>query len=261
MSATPIAELFTSTLSGDYDDDAPWEAVHELRKLGTREVFDVAAVWCKSDDPLKRARGLDVLAQLGKTTVHPVNSFPDEAYAVVSETVQRERELRPLSSGIYALGHLDNLDAVPLIIGFRDHASADIRYAVAFALGSFPNDDLSVKNLLTLVDDSDEAVRDWATFGIGVLGHQDSAAIREALYNRLSDENEDVREEAMVGLGKRKDQRIIPLLRQAVSGDEIKVRIAEAASLLLGMENDPLNWGAEEYRNALNERFQQVISE
>jgi len=260
MASASINELFGATLLGTYDDDAPWEAVHTLRKLGTREVFDVAASWCKSGDPLKRARGLDVLAQLGKTTDHPVNNFPDETYAIVSEIVQREEELRPLSSAIYALGHLDNRDAVPLIVRLRDHSSAEIRYAVAFALGSFPNDDLAVQTLLPLTNDTDEDVRDWATFGIGVLGDQDSPSIRDALYRCLSDANEDVREEAMVALGKRRDQRMLPLLRQAVSGDEIKVRVAEAASLLLGMEKDPPNWGAEEYRNALDERFPERVS-
>ena len=109
--------------------------------------------------------------------------------------------------------------------------------------------------LMSLTTDNDEDVRDWATFGLGVLGDQDSPAIREALYNRLSDANEDVREEAMVGLGKRHDARVLPVLMAAVSGNEIKERVAEAASLLLGMETDPPDWGAEQYRRALKEHF------
>lgn len=75
MTSPSIDELFASTLEGDYDDDAPWEAIRALRKLGTRDVFEIAAAWCKSDDPLKRARGIDVLSQLGKTADHPVNCF------------------------------------------------------------------------------------------------------------------------------------------------------------------------------------------
>ncbi len=59
----------------------------------------------------------------------------------------------------------------------------------------------------------------------------------------------------MVGLGKRKDQRVLSPLFSALDGREIKVRVAEAASLLLGMERDPEDWGAEEYRIALKERF------
>ena len=50
------------------------------------------------------------------------------------------------------------------------------------------------------------------TFGLGVLGNTDSDEIREALVRRLTDSDEDVREEAMVGLGKRKDQRVLSTL-------------------------------------------------
>lgn len=257
MTSKNIDDLFARTLAGSYDDDVPWEAVSALRKLGTQEVFEVAATWCASDNPLMRARGIDVLAQLGKTFEHPVNSFPERSYAVVSELLNREQDPRALESAIFALGHLDNAAAVPLVAPFYSHPRAEIRYAVAFALGSFPNDDLSVKTLLLLMEDSGDNVRDWATFGLGVLGDQDSPAIRDALCRRLIDTDEDAREEAMVGLAKRRDPRVLPSLFAAVNAPDptIKVRVAEAASLMLGMERDPEDWGKEEYRAALTEHF------
>ena len=52
---------------------------------------------------------------------------------------------------------------------------------MAFALGCFPNDPLSAETLLRLTQDTDEDVRDWATFGLGVLGNTDSDEIREVL--------------------------------------------------------------------------------
>jgi HEAT repeat protein len=255
MTSTGIGDLFACTLKGDYDDDAPWEAVHALRKLGTREVFEIAATWCKSDDSLMRARGVDVLAQLGKTINHPLNKFPEDAYAIISELVQGEKNLRALRSGIIALGHLDNVAAVPIIVSFQRHSNTNIRFSVAFSLGSFPNDDLSVETLLAMMEDSDEDVRDWATFGLGVQGDRDSTAIRDALFRSLSDANEDVREEAMIGLGKRKDQRVLSSLFAAIESPQIKARVAEAASLMLDMEDVPQELGAEEYRAALKQRF------
>src|SRR5882724_9716798 len=98
MIAEDIDELFAKTLIGDYEDDAPWQAVGALRRIGSREVFSRAAEWCKLKDPLARARGIDVLAQLGKTADHPSNSFPEEYYSIVSSLLQQERELRPLVS-------------------------------------------------------------------------------------------------------------------------------------------------------------------
>lgn len=44
------------------------------------------------------------------------------------------------------------------------------------------------------MDDTDDDVRDWAAFGLGVLGDQDSVEIREALYRKLNDQSVDVRE-------------------------------------------------------------------
>lgn len=70
MTDGDIDELFAQTLQGDYDDDKPWDAVQSLRRIGTRQVFDKAVEWIKSAEPLERARGLDVIAQLGKTAEH-----------------------------------------------------------------------------------------------------------------------------------------------------------------------------------------------
>lgn len=255
MDVQGIDALFAKTLSGDYEDEAPWEAVSALRRLGTRDVFDRAVEWCESKDPLRRARGIDVLAQLGKTVEHRNNSFPDESYSIVSQLIQRESDLKPLCSAIAALGHLDNPLAIPLIVGFGTYSNGDVRFAVACALGSFPNDARSVTALLELTEDSEENVRDWATFGLGVLGDADSIEIRNALFLRLSDSNEDVREEAMVGLSKRKDQRVLPSLMQALQEPLVTDRVIEAAYLMIGMESDREDWGTSEYMAALRERF------
>src|SRR6516225_7027485 len=96
MTLAQIDELFAQTLTGEYDDDARWEAVKTLRNLGTRQVFERAAEWCTSSDPLKRARGADVLAQIGRTFQHQHNNFLEESYAVVLQLAQHERESVPL---------------------------------------------------------------------------------------------------------------------------------------------------------------------
>jgi HEAT repeats len=255
MSEAIIQGRFAETLRGDYEDEAPWDAVRELRRLGTREVFDVAAEWCTSDEPLKRARGVDVLAQLGKTAAHQTNTFPEESYSIVSNLLKHESNVRPLNSAISALGHLDNPAAVPLIAPFYSHENAEIRFSVAFALGCFPNDPLSVTTLLTLVKDSDEDVRDWATFGLGVLGDQDSSEIRDALVRALGDSNEDVREEALVALAKRNDIAALRPLLVALQEPRVTSRITEAAYTLLGMTDEEKDWSPQQYASALKERF------
>ena len=255
MPIPAIDELFAQTLSNDYEDEAAWQAVHTLQRIGTWDVFEKAAEWCQSNNALKRARGADVLAQLGKTAEHPKNSFSEEAYAIVADLVKRETEARPLASAIAALGHLDNPAAIPLIESVHSHASAEVRFDVAFALGCFPNDILSVSILLKLMQDSDDDVRDWATFGLGVLGDSDSDEIRDALVLRLSDVSEDVREEAMVGLAKRQDRRVLASLFIALRESPIGSRVIEAAYLLLGMDSEREDWNALDYFSALQKMF------
>ncbi|MFI5387641.1 MAG: HEAT repeat domain-containing protein [Fimbriimonadales bacterium] len=250
-----IDDLFARTLEGDYDDDAPWEAVWSLHRMGTREVFEYASSWIKSSRPLKRARGFDIVAQLGRTVDHPSNSFPQQAYDLVSTALQEEREFLPRRSAISALGHLDDPRAVPLIALFSSDPSAEIRFAVACALGVFPNDPLSIETLTAMTEDEDGDVRDWATFGVGVLGDWDSAELRDALFRRMDDSDADAREEAVVGLAKRRDGRVLPTLIELLTKPEVGSRPVEAACLLLGMADEPEDWSAQAYADALRQRF------
>lgn len=226
MNPEDINELFLRTLSGNYEDDAPWDAVAALRRMGTREVFDQAAAWCQSDVPLKRARGADVLAQLRKAPDCKVNVFSEESYALLTELVQEESHPRPLASAIAALGHLDNPSAVPIIANFHAHPNAEVRYDVAFALGCFPDEPRSVQALVRLMRDADE----------------------------------DVSEEALVGLAKRKDRRIVPMLLAELEKQEVGVRVIEAAYLMLDMQREHEGWNAPDYAGALRDRFPHEIT-
>jgi HEAT repeat protein len=257
MTSQEIDDLFARALYGEYEDDSPWEAVSTLRRIGSREVFDRAVEWSKSEDSLVRARGIDVLAQLGRTAEHPTNNFPDESYLLVSRLLQKESELQPLSSAISALGHINNPLAIPLITRHSRHPSAEIRFSVACALGSFAllNDPRAVETLLALMEDTDDDVRDWATFGLGVLSDSDSAEIRDALFRRTSDSNEDVQEEAMVGLGKRRDPRVLLPLITALEQPSMTDRVIEAAYLILEMKEDRKDWKGRDYVKALRQRF------
>lgn len=248
--------MFAGTLNGDYDSDAPWEAVSALRKLGNREVLERAAAWCSSQEPLKRARGADVLAQIGKTVEHPSNSFPEESFAIVSSMLTRETELRPLISAIHALGHIEVGRAVNLLVQYQLHPDENVRFAVATALGHFADDPLAIPALIQLTTDVDADVRDWATFGLGVLGQGDSPEIRDALAARLNDSCNDAREEAMIGMAKRRDMRILSPLLTSLEGASVPDRAIEAAGEMLGLgDGDDEEWKASDYANALRKRF------
>jgi HEAT repeat protein len=242
MSSVAIDEAFAKTLLGEYDDDAPWEAVRELRRIGASEVFDRAVEWCRSSDPLKRARGADVLAQLGRTAEHPAHLCPQESFLVIASLIKTEKELRPLSSEMYALGHIGDPRAVRILSRFQNHPDAEIRFALAFALGSFANHPAAADMLLQLTRDEDQDVRDWATFGIGTLGEKDSPEIREALLGRLDDPFEDVRQEAIAGLVRLRDERVLAALLLALRQEDVPDIMIDAALDMLGLSESAAEW-------------------
>jgi HEAT repeat protein len=258
VKTSEVDALLAQTLVVDYEGEHAWAAVSALRQDGSREIFERAAVWCLSDDPLKRARAADILCQLRRaplTDASPWNPewmFRDESYALVTRILESEQDPIVLVSAISALGHLYNAAAIPLILRYQDHQNKDVRFAVSVALGSFPNDPQSVDGLLKLTSDPDAEVSDWAVFGLGVQGIVDSPEIRDALFRCLSDANVDVREEAAAGLGKRQDQRVIPILRRMLDEPILKVRVTEAAAAFLGLDNEPPEWGAADYKAALS---------
>lgn len=255
MIVEQLDDIFAQTLVGDYDDDSPWEAVKTLRKIGSRAVFERAAEWCRSEDPLRRARGADVLAQIGRTFEHRQNNFPDESYLILSALVERERDFLPLLSAIHALGHVGNPLAVPLVIANCEHENTDVRFAVACALGNFADDPRALPALMALMNDVDDDVRDWATFGLGVLGGQDSREIRESLLKRMNDPNCDVREEALAALANRKEPRAVPALIAELNQPEISDRLREAAEAFLGENEQRVGWGPNDFAEALRKQF------
>jgi HEAT repeat protein len=83
----------------------------------------------------------------------------------------------------------------------------------------------------------------------------DSVECREALYRRLSDSDPDASEEAVVGLAKQKDPRVLPKLIDLLTQPAISSRAVEAAFLLLGMSDDHEECSGQDYVNALRRRF------
>jgi HEAT repeat protein len=250
-----IEELFAETLKGEYDDEAPWHAVHELRSIGSREVFETASDWCRSDEPLKRARGADVLAQLGCTADHPENNFLEESFSAVVAIAENEKHIQPLASAIQALGHIGDPRAIPLLVRYRAHPESEIRFAVACACGSFANEPPIVATLLGLMRDSDEDVRDWATFGLGTLSKVDTHEIRDAFAGLLNDSSSDVVDEALAALAQRRDQRALPLILERLRQPDVDELTLESAGAMLGMHASKQQMAPEDYISALQLRF------
>ena len=256
MSEAEINALFARTLTEDPEDESRWDAIHTLRSASGRPIFDQAMAWCNSGDKRKQLSGVDVLAQIGKTAEHPVTEYADESYPVIEALLLGNPSTKMKSSAIAALSHLESPAAIPLICSFRSDPNAEVRFSVAAALGyPFANDPRAVETLIELMRDEDEDVRDWATFGLGVLGDADSPAIREALVERLGDSYPDAREEAVEALAKRKDLRVLPALLELLQAETMCDCAEEAAYHLLDLEWGDNHRTASELLGKLHARY------
>jgi len=223
-------ELFLDTFQGDYDDDAPWSAVTELRRRNSPDVFKLAINYSRSWVPLERARALDVLAQMDADKPPAERSHLDQSVALAEESL-RDNDPVVVRSAAWALSHLGNDRAISALILLRDHPDPDVRWAVAHGVVGTGSDD-AIHTLVGLTKDSDDRVRDWATFGLGTQRNEDSLEIRNALHDRLNDTFEDARSEAIWGLARRKDEKGLRILLDRLEADHCAGDEMAAAEIL-----------------------------
>jgi HEAT repeat protein len=86
--------------------------------------------------------------------------------------------------------------------------------------------------LAKLSRDSDRDVRNWATFALGSQFESKSPTLCEALQERVSDPDPEVRGEALPGLARRADVSIAPSVQLELDGEFHGDWAVEAAGLL-----------------------------
>lgn len=217
---TPYEELASRALSlGDPGVDCWTESVDTLWQRGDEETFQAAVAWCASDDPLRQAFGVDVLAQLGM--LGGERPFAARALPVLRELARETRVRELTESVVAALGHQRDPSAIPDILRHADHPDAEVRMRVAVALaGLVPGDGVeAIEALVALTRDGDTSVRDWATMALAGVD-ADTPLIRAALAERLDDRHADTVAEAARGLAMRQDPRAVDALARILSDGE-----------------------------------------
>ena len=247
--------LFARTLVGGSDAPAAWDAVKELRGLGSRLVFEKAAAWCSSPSESKRERGVQILCQLRQNSRVPV--YVQESFDLIADVIKSKPSNHVLLSCIYGFGHLDVAAALPLILPYADHEEADVRYAVTHALGAFHMHDEpdAVAALRKLMEDADRDIRNWAIFALGTQSSADSEELRCAFLAHLTDPYFEARAESAAALAKRQDLRVVkPLIEMFKKCAYIPISMTWAMDALLEEDNDS-RWSADECIVALRTAF------
>ena len=228
------------------DGDEYWERVRCLHTRGGRDVFKLALEALNGPDGLYRRAGADVLSQLGYKEDKP---FTDETIPHLLDRLRDSTEPEALVGILGALGHLgfgygeafdeNRRIALPWLRQLRTHYDDAVREALVAALNSAVNgpDELSIEAALLLCEltrDQARDVRDWATFWLEELPTMfdlDLPEVRRALWQRVTDEDQEIRVQAISGLANHGDRSVIPILIKEI---ELEAKDVET--------NDGLVW-------------------
>lgn len=217
-----VEDAFThqlaAALAADPNGDAYAEVIDALRNSDDRAVFDRSLALLSSPDPARRKVGVDVVAGFGRRhptmlgDVGPVmawdHPYPREAGDALLSLFAGEQEPCVLIALGFGLGELHDARACAPLAARRVHPDEDVRYAIVQGLLRH-EDPVAIAALIALSTDTDDDVRDWATFGLGSQLDVDTPAIREALAARLDDAHSNTREEGLYGLAARGDERAV----------------------------------------------------
>lgn len=84
--------------------------------------------------------------------------------------------------------------------------------------------------MIKLTRDRSGDVRNWACFALGTQTTADGEAIRAALVDRVNDRHRECRAEAVLGLGRRRDDRAVAHVLRALKDEAIGRLTVEAAA-------------------------------
>ena len=201
-----------------------WNALSLLQRRGSAGTLGQLRLLARSANAHRRALAMDIAAQLhvpgpeGRRA--PAAFAPEETEALLVAGLS-DANPRVQQATILGLAHRPSAAALPVLLALADHPDARIRFALARALGSYAEPEATAA-LMRLARDRDDDVRDWATFGIGALRDTDDDSIRSLLWANAHDPDRDVRGEAVVGLARRGDSRVIALLKQRLADGDCR---------------------------------------
>jgi HEAT repeat protein len=108
--------------------------------------------------------------------------------------------------------------------------SAEIRNKLLL-LRSRELDAWDLASLAEMSTHEDAGIRDWATFAIAARD-DDGEAVRQLLLDRVDDPDFEVRSEALWGLARRRDARVMPIVIKALEAEYVGSLAVEAAGYL-----------------------------
>lgn len=210
--ASSDEQIVADALSFEEDSDAYWAAIRILQHRITEALIQKMRDFIYSENESQRQLAADVMAQ-GRAKD---KKYSAECMRILLDASEREKSSKVLSRIVHAIGHHQSVMAIGPLAKLKTHPDPDVRLAVAQGL-SCQDDPVAIATLIALSGDSDREVRNWATFGLGSMTEVDSIPVREALFARVTERDEEISGEALVGLALRGDTRVAEPLLAAIN--------------------------------------------
>lgn len=235
---TPADRLVARALAHrDTDEDAEtwWVVADTLGRRGDDETYEALARLCVSEDAREREFGVDAIAQYG-VSEDGGKPYLERTLPLLQKMATTESNPQVLRSVLSALGHQGDPRALPQVLDIIGRPGHKRTMTDAIALADVvPSDhEEGLALLVSMTEDPDDEVRDWATSGLANLA-ADSPAIRDALAARLDDSDLSTVAEATRGLAERGDARAARGVERVLkeSDDDYARDLAAQASELL----------------------------
>lgn len=244
MSTLPLPPDLLARLL-DYDEDDEQSSETHFDRM--EEVFAALestenrlglarAFWAEPEEPV-RALGFDLLAVQAHRFDWHVQPLIDAAGALPADAGLRLR--RAAANALACI--VDDARVLEPLLRFAADEDPVVRWQVARGIpaGVDPLPGEAVDALTGMLRDEDSDVRDWAAFALGTR-ENDTPELRDALARLLFDADDDTAAEAAYALARRKDPRVLPVLRQALTQPTIGRLYFEAAAALADPELLPV---------------------
>ena len=229
------SEKLFSRLQNNKSQKNYWDYISILRQRTTKEVFEKSVQFAQSKNPKEKIIGIDVLSQLG---ILP-RPFLKQTIKLFFELLKDEKNPKVLRSLLFAIGHNnENLTSKQIgkLAEFTTTKNPLIKEGLVSSLLMI-NHPKAIESLITLSSDKISHIRDWATFGLGTQIDEDNLEIRNALWKRVKDKHQETKLEAILGLAKRKDDGIKPIIVQELLNGEYGIVLFEAIEEIGDKEN------------------------
>ncbi len=192
-----------------YTNKYRWENVHILRRRPSNKLFLICKALTESENSEKRILGINILAQMGLTK----RPYLNETLEIYFNLLDIEKDSYVLMSLLYGIGHNNNelnKTQIEKLCSFSKTTDDLINEGLLHAVGFIKNSK-AIDILINFTEHKYSYMRDWATFYLG-QSDSNSKKIKEALWKRINDKDENTKFEAIFGLAKRKDERIVEII-------------------------------------------------